>query len=450
MHTLLLRGALRVATMDAEKREIPHGGMFCRGGVIEQVGPQEDLPREADRIIDLRGHVLLPGLINTHHHLYQTLTRAIAQDCSLFPWLRTLYPMWARLTPPALHVGALVGLAELVLGGCTTVSDHLYLFPNGVRLEDEIEAAQEIGVRFYAARGAMSVGESQGGLPPDCLVESEAEILRGFQEAVERHHDPHPHSKLRIALAPCSPFSVSRNLMRETASLARSFGVRLHTHLAENVEDLAYSRERFGLSPGEYAAECGWVGRDVWHAHGVHLNPHELRLFAESGTGIAHCPSSNLRLGSGIAPIVQMLTAGVPVGLGVDGSASNDGAQLLSEARLAMLLQRASGNAGAMTARQALWLSTRGGAEVLGWPELGCLAPGHAADWAAFPVQGELDFAGSLQDPLAALVFCHPPKAAWVGVGTRILVEHGRLVSVDLPPILERHAAFSRTLVEGI
>ena len=285
---------------------------------------------------------VLPGLVNTHHHFFQTLTRALpaAQDAELFGWLRALYPVWARLTPEMLNVSAQVAMAELMLSGCTTASDHLYLYPNGGRLDDTIEAARTLGLRFHACRGAMSVGESAGGLPPDALVEREDAILRDTRRVIETYHDAGRHAMLRVAAAPCSPFSVSRDLMRETAALARAYGVGLHTHLAESDNDVAYSLEHFGCTPAQYADDTGWTGAHVWHAHCVKLDAHGIDLFARTGTGVAHCPSSNMRLASGIAPVRRMLDAGVPVGLGVDGSASNDSSHLLAEARQALLLQR--------------------------------------------------------------------------------------------------------------
>ncbi|HEX5690531.1 MAG TPA: 8-oxoguanine deaminase, partial [Roseiflexaceae bacterium] len=368
MATLLLRHAERVATMDDTRREIADGAVLIEDNVIRAVGTSAELPDTADRVIDCRGMILLPGLINTHHHLYQSLTRAVpaAQDAELFAWLQTLYPIWARMRGQDIYVSAKLGLAELLLSGCTTSSDHLYIYPNDCTIDDEIRAAQDLGIRFHAARGSMSVGQSQGGLPPDRVVEQEDAILRDTRRAIETYHDAAPYAMLRVVVAPCSPFSVSRDLMRESAALARSYGVSLHTHLAENANDVAYSLERFGQSPGEYAESVGWTGPDVWHAHCVKLETEEIGLFGRTGTGICHCPSSNMRLASGIAPVVEMLRAGVPVGLGVDGSASNDSGHLLAEARMAMLLQRVGGDPAALSAREALELATRGSARVLG------------------------------------------------------------------------------------
>jgi cytosine/adenosine deaminase-related metal-dependent hydrolase len=448
--TLLVRNADVLVTMDEARREIPGGGLFAEGNRITAVGRTRELPESADRILDLAGHVVVPGLVNTHHHMYQSLTRALpgAQDSGLFEWLEALYPVWGRMTPEMLRISTQTAMAELILSGCTTSSDHLYLFPNGCRLEDSIQSAAEIGMRFHATRGSMSVGRSRGGLPPDSLVEDEAAILKDTQRVIEAHHDPARLAMLRIAVAPCSPFSVSKDLMRESASLARSLGVSLHTHLAENDHDVAYSLERFGRTPAEYAEELGWVGSDVWHAHCVKLDDAGIDLFARTGTGVAHCPCSNMRLGSGTAPIRRMVAKRVPVGLGVDGSASNDGGSLLGEARQAMLLQRVGLGPSAMTGRQALELATLGGARVLGRDDIGALAPGMAADFAAFDLRG-VNMAGAGHDPVAALVFCAPEQSSWVAINGRIVVDQGRLATIDLPSVLERHNRLARKLVEG-
>lgn len=450
MPTLLVRNAGLLVTMDGQRREIRGGGLFARDGQVLAVGTAADLPGTADEVLDLPGHIVVPGLVNTHHHMFQSLTRAVpgAQDAGLFGWLQCLYPIWARLTPEMLRVSSLTAMAELILSGCTTSSDHLYLFPNGCRLEDCLEAAETIGLRFHASRGSMSVGRSQGGLPPDGLVEREPDILRDTQRLIGAFHDPGRFAMRRIVVAPCSPFSVSADLMRESAALARSCGVSLHTHLAENADDVAYSRERFGQTPAEYAEALGWLGPDVWHAHCVRLDEPGLARFGATGTGVAHCPSSNMRLGSGIAPVGRMAAHGVPVGLGVDGSASNDGAHLLGEARQALLLQRVGFGPAAMTARQALELATLGGARVLGRDDIGCLAPGMAADFAAFDL-GQVGFAGAGHDPLAALVFCAPATAAWSAINGRVVVREGRLATLDLPVVIERHNRLARELVRG-
>jgi cytosine/adenosine deaminase-related metal-dependent hydrolase len=371
-----------------------------------------------------------------------------AQDAELFGWLERLYPVWARLTPEMIRVSSLVAMAELMLSGCTTSSDHLYLFPNGCRLDDTLEAAERIGLRFHATRGSMSVGRSQGGLPPDGLVEREADILRDTERVIAAYHDAGRFAMQRIGVAPCSPFSVSRDLMRESAALARSHGVSLHTHLAENDNDVAYSREKFGMTPAEYAEELGWLGRDVWHAHCVRLDDAGIGRFARTGTGVAHCPCSNMRLGSGIAPVCRMHARGVPVGLGVDGSASNDGAHLLAEARQAMLLQRVGHGPGAMTARTALEIATLGGALVLNRDDIGALAPDMAADFVAFDLE-QVAFAGARHDPVAALVFCAPAPVACSVINGRIVVRDGAIATIDLPVIVERHNQLAHVLVSG-
>ncbi|EHP37553.1 hydroxydechloroatrazine ethylaminohydrolase, partial [Cupriavidus basilensis OR16] len=339
--TLILINADILVTMDAQRREIPGGALVAQGPAIEWVGATAELPPQyrqlieegSAEVLDMRGKVVIPGLVNTHHHMYQSLTRAVpaAQDAELFTWLTNLYMLWSHLTPEMIDVSTCTAMAELMLSGCTTTSDHLYLYPNGSRLDDSIEAAAVMGMRFHAARGSMSVGRSKGGLPPDSVVEEESAILKDSQRLIERYHDASRHAMLRVVVAPCSPFSVSRDLMRESALLARNYGVSMHTHLAENDNDIAYSHEKFGLTPAQYAEELGWVGPDVWHAHCVKLDDEGIALFARTGTGVAHCPCSNMRLASGIAPVRTMRDAGVPVGLGVDGSASNDGAHMLGE-----------------------------------------------------------------------------------------------------------------------
>lgn len=451
MTTLLLKNADVLVTMDAERREIPGGGVFIRDGVIEAVGVSAELPASADQVISLAGCVALPGLINTHHHMFQSLTRAIpgAQDAELFAWLRRLYPIWSGLSPEMIRVSTLTAMAELILSGCTTSSDHLYLYPNGARLDDSIDAATTLGMRFHAARGSMSVGESAGGLPPDALVEDETAILTDTRRLIEAWHDPARHAMTRIVVAPCSPFSVSRDLMRESADLARSYGVSLHTHLAENDNDVAYSREQFGMTPAEYAQSLGWVGRDVWHAHCVKLDAPGIGLFARTGTGVAHCPCSNMRLASGIAPIPALRDAGVAVGIGVDGSASNDGAQLLGEARQAMLLARVGFGPAAMSARQALELATLGGARVLGRDDIGALAPGMSADVVAFALDGLALAGAAVHDPVAALLFCAPQNVCHSVINGRPVVSDGQLLPIELPLLVEQHNALARQLVNG-
>jgi cytosine/adenosine deaminase-related metal-dependent hydrolase len=449
MATLLLKNAEVVVTMDATRREIRDGALFVRDNVVESVGTTAELPATADRVIDARGMIILPGLVNTHHHLYQTLTRAIpaAQDADLFHWLKTFYPIWAELTPEAVHTSALIGLAELALSGCTTAADHLYLFPNGSKLDDEIHAAREIGIRFHPTRGSMSLGESQGGLPPDRVCDTADAILRDSRRVIETFHDSAPYSMCRVSLAPCSPFSVTPDLMRESARLARAYKVHLHTHLAETRDEEDFCLQKFGKRPVDYAEHLEWLGDDVWFAHCVWVNDAEIARYAKTGTGVAHCPSSNMRLASGIAPIAKMLRAGVKVGLGVDGSASNDSSHMLAESRQAMLLQRVGGDPKALTARQALELGTLGGARVLGREDIGALEKGKAADFIAVKLD-RVEYAGALHDPVAALVFCAPPRVDFAVINGRVVVQEGELPTVDLPQVIERHNRLAREMVE--
>ncbi|NHB78281.1 8-oxoguanine deaminase [Rhodobacter calidifons] len=444
MADLLIRTADVVVTMDRLRSELPGADVRIRGGVIVEVGP--GLSAAGAEVIEARGCVVTPGLVNTHHHLYQTLTRAVpgGQDALLFGWLKTLYPIWARFGPEEMFVSAQVGLAELALSGCTLTSDHLYLYPNGARLDDTIAAAAAVGLRFHPTRGAMSIGESAGGLPPDSLVEPESAILDDMIRVVDRFHDPQPGAMVRVGLAPCSPFSVSRELMREAALLARDKGVMLHTHLAENDEDIAYSLAHFGCRPGQYAEELGWTGPDVWHAHCVKLDGSEIELFGRSLTGVAHCPCSNCRLGSGIAPVRAMRDAGVKVGLGVDGSASNDAGNLVAEARMAMLLQRVARGADAMGAREALETATLGGALVLGRDDLGSVEAGKRADLAIWDRTG-IEGAGAW-DPVAGLLLCGPTRVRHLIVEGRQVVRDGQLVTLDMAAVLERQRALARRL----
>lgn len=448
MPTLLVKNADMLITMDATRREIRDGALLVRDNVVDQVGATDQLPKTADRVIDARGLIILPGLVNTHHHLYQTLTRAIpaAQDADLFHWLKTLYPIWAELTPDAVYTSALVGLAELIQSGCTTAADHLYLFPNGSKLDDEIRAAREIGIRFHSNRGSMSLGESKGGLPPDRVCDDEASILRDSRRVIEQFHDPKPFAMCRVSLAPCSPFSVTPDLMRESARLARSYKVNLHTHLAETRDEEEFCLSKFGKKPVDYAEHLEWLGSDVWFAHSVWVNDEEIGRYGKTGTGVAHCPSSNMRLASGIAPIVKMLKANVKVGLGVDGSASNDSSHMLAEARQAMLLQRVGGDPGALTARQVLELGALGGASVLGRDDIGSLEKGRAADFIGINLN-RLEYAGALHDPVAALVFCAPPHVDLSVINGRVVVQDGNLLTLELPPVIERHNRMAREMV---
>ncbi len=462
MSTLLVKHAAVLVTMDDHRREIPDGGLFVRDGFIEMVDETRALPEQADEILDLTDHIVLPGLINTHHHFYQTLTRTVpaAQNANLFNWLKTLYPIWARITPEDIRISTQTALAELALSGCTTASDHLYLFPNGSRLDDEIQAGKEVGVRLHASRGSMSLGESKGGLPPDSVVEDEDAILKDSQHLIEAYHDPNPGAMVQIVLAPCSPFSVTPELMRQSAVLAREYGVRLHTHLAETKDEEVFCIQKFGYRPVAYMDFLDWIGPDVWFAHSVHVNQDEIQLYAETGCGVAHCPVSNMRLASGIAPILAMLQAGVKVGLGVDGSASNDGSHLLEEARQAMLVSRVlAGLQGAslsspdssplMTARQALEIATRGSASVLGRNDIGSLEKGKCADFFAINLN-RLDYAGAWHDPVAAVLFCAPVRVDYNFVAGKKVVDHGQLASIDLAVLVEKHNRAARRLLTEV
>ncbi|MEW6084857.1 MAG: 8-oxoguanine deaminase [Chloroflexota bacterium] len=472
MPTLLIKNAY-LLTMDDRQTELSDGGLFVRDGFIEQVGQIGNLPHEADEVLDLKGHVVLPGLVNTHHHFYQTLTRAVpaAQDANLFNWLKTLYPIWARLNPEDIFISTSTALAELALSGCTTASDHLYLYPNGSKLDDEIAAAAEVGLRLHASRGSMSLGESKGGLPPDSVVDSEENILKDSQRLIQKYHDSKPGSMVQIVLAPCSPFSVTGDLMKQSAKLAREYGVHLHTHLAETEDEEQFCLQKFGHRPVRYMQEVDWVGGDVWFAHAVWVNDEEIKVFAKHNCGVAHCPTSNMRLASGIAPIKEYRKAGVNVGLGVDGSASNDGSHLLAEVRNAMLLSRVkegitgfsaspspspSGRGGRgegdvpearklMTAREALHLGTRGGAAVLGRKDIGSLEVGKCADFFAVNLN-KLGFAG-MHDPVSAIVFGQPVNADYTVVGGRFIVKEGQLVTVDERKLVEKHNKAAKRLL---
>lgn len=444
MRDILIKNADVVVTMNEARAEVAQGDVLIRAGQITAVG--QGLEAAGAEVVQAAGCVVTPGFVNTHHHLYQSMTRAVpgGQDALLFGWLRTLYPIWGRMGPEEIRISALTGLAELALSGCTLTSDHLYLFPNGARLDDTIDAAREIGLRFHPTRGAMSIGESLGGLPPDGLVDREEAILSDMIRVVDAHHDPREGAMVRVGLAPCSPFSVSRDLMREAALLARDKGVMLHTHLAENDEDIAYSLSRFGCRPGQYAEDLGWTGADVWHAHCVKLDGSEIDLFSRSQTGVAHCPCSNCRLGSGIAPIRKMRNAGVKVGLGVDGSASNDAGNLVAEARMAMLLQRVANGADAMSTREALEIATLGGARVLGRSDCGSIAPGKRADIAIWDMRG-IEAAGAW-DPVAALMLCGPTRVKDLFVEGRQVVSDGQVTTIDLPKVIERQNRLARQL----
>lgn len=451
MPTLLLKDAALVVSMDDQGRQWPGGGIYAVDNEIRQVGPTRELPATADVVIDASNMLVMPGIVNTHHHFYQTLTRNVpaAQNANLFNWLVTLYPVWARLTPEAIYISSKVAIAELMLSGCTTSSDHTYIWPNGARLDDQVMAAREMGFRFHAARGSMSVGQSQGGLPPDSVVEDEEAILRDSRRVVEEYHDHSRFSMLRVVLAPCSPFSVSSRLMRDSLEMARAYGLHSHTHLAETRDEEDYCLRMFGSTPVQYAEDLGWVGPDVWHAHVVHPHPEEVGRLGGTRTGVAHCPTSNMRLASGVAPVTALLRAGARVGLGVDGSASNDGSHMLAEARQAMLMRRLAEGPAAMTAVDALRLATRGGAEVLGRDDIGYLAPGMAADFIGYRLDALGLAGGAVHDPLASIVFCQPTNVDLSVINGRVRVRDGQLVDVDLPVLVEKQNILARGLVRG-
>jgi cytosine/adenosine deaminase-related metal-dependent hydrolase len=428
--TTLLYGA-HVLTIDDADTEHENGWVLIRDGAIDSVGGDD--PPGADERIDLGGALVTPGLVNTHHHLYQTLTRAHAQQADLFTWLKTLYPIWARLDGEAEHAAARTGLAELALSGCTTAFDHHYVFPQGQPgvIDALLQAASEVGIHLVVGRGSMDLGESKGGLPPDSLVEETETILEETERLAQRGVD--------VAVSPCSPFSVTKELMRDSAELARRHGLTLHTHLAETAEEDAYCRELYGCSPVEYLEELGWLAEDVWCAHCVHLSAAEVQQFADTGTGVAHCPTSNLRLGAGIAPVREMLEAGVRVGLGVDGSASNERGDLFLEVKQALLVARGRHGATAMTAREAFRLATRGGGSVLRRDDIGSIEPGKRADVAVWRLDG-LELAGAA-DPVAGLVLAAPHRVDRLFVGGDEIVRDGRLVRVDEDTIAREHRA---------
>jgi cytosine/adenosine deaminase-related metal-dependent hydrolase len=433
MTRLLIEGCESVATMDDADTEIPGGSIMVEDGVITWVGRGNPPGRtEGVDVIDGRGAVATPGLINTHHHLYQALTRVRAQDQGLFGWLQELYPVWAGIDAEWERAAAAVGLAELAVSGCSTSTDHHYVFPAGADglIEAEIEAAQEIGLRFHPCRGSMDLGQSAGGLPSDSVVQDPDTILDHTQSLVHEYHDPSPGSMLRVAVAPCSPFTVSERLMKDSAQLARDLGVRLHTHIAETVDEEQFCQERFGLRPLELLDEWGWLGPEVWLAHCVHLSDKDVRRIGETRTGVAWCPTSNLRLGSGIARARALLDESATVGLGVDGSASNDSGHMLAEVRQAMLVSRAGGDAGAMSAREALRVATRGSAACLGRDDVGSLEPGKRGDVALFSVEG-LSWAGTEADPVAAVVHAWPARVRDLFVEGRSVVRGGRLANAD-------------------
>jgi cytosine/adenosine deaminase-related metal-dependent hydrolase len=440
--TTLFTNAYVVAG-DEAGTEHDGGWLLVEGGFVAGVGGGER--PTADETVDLGGALVTPGLVNTHHHLYQTLTRARAQEADLFTWLRTLYPVWAGIDAEAEYAAARTGLAELALAGCTTAFDHHYLFPPGVEglLEAEVQAAGELGLRLVAARGSMDLGESRGGLPPDHVVETTDNALAETEEAL-RFHESGPGARVQVVVAPCSPFSVTKELMRESAELARRLGLRLHTHLAETVEEDAYCEELYGCRPVEYLEQLGWLAEETWCAHCVHLSADDVASFARTDVGVAHCPTSNLRLGAGVAPVRELVDAGVRVGLGVDGSASNERSDLLFEVKQALLVARGRGGPGAMTARDALRLATRGGASVLGRDDIGSLERGKCADFAVWRTDG-LEFGGA-DDPVAALVLSGPHRVDRLYVGGSGVVRDGRLVHGDEDEIAREHRVQARRL----
>jgi 8-oxoguanine deaminase len=453
MTTLLVKNIHTLVTMDTAQREIRNGALLIHDNVVMQVGSTIELPPTADEVLDLENrHVVLPGFVNTHHHFFQTLTRAVpgAQNHNLFNWLKTLFPIWGNLTAEGLYVSSQMAAADLILSGCTTASDHHYIFPNDCTLDDQIQAIQAIGLRFHASRGSLSKSISQGGLAPDHLVENDAHVLQDSQRLIEQYHDNSRHSMLRITLAPTSPFNASQDMMRESAALARAYpGVRLHTHLAEDQSDIDYSMANFGMTPVEYAESVGWLGADVWHAHCVKLDDVAIAKFGKTGTGVAHCPCSNMRLGSGIAPIRRMLNQGVPVGLGADGAASNDATSLLQEARTAMLLARVGAcDATVMTAREALALATTGGAKVLGRDDIGSLAPGMSADFIAFNIDRP-QFAGAHHDAVAAILFCQIDRVDYSFINGKKVVDRGQLTTLDLAALVAKTNQLAQQMVDG-
>jgi 8-oxoguanine deaminase len=471
MPTLLVKNAEVLVTMDSQRRELKGAGLYAENGFIKQVGPTGELPATADTVLDLSGQILLPGFVNTHHHLNQTLLRNLpaTQNNNLFAWLQAQYRIWASTTEEASRASTLIGLAELALSGCTTVFDHTYVFKSGNNVDCQIQAAKELGVRFHASRGSMSLGQSQGGLPPDDCVEDEKFILEDSERVIKAYHDPSVGSMTQIALAPCSPFSVTISLLRDSAAMARQYKVRLHTHLCETRDEERYTLENFQLRPVDWMETHGWLGEDVWFAHAIHVDDDEIKKFAETGCGVAHCPCSNMRLASGIAPIKKYMAAGVKVGIGVDGSASNDASNYLLDARQAMLLARLqmgllpaegprkyfllSQNHPVranewMTAREVLELATLGGARVLGRSDIGSLEPGKCADFFSLDLH-TIGYAGALHDPVAAILFCAPQSAKHTVINGKVIVRDGEIITMDMKPVIETQNRCAAQMANG-
>jgi len=447
--SILIKNATAIATVDEKRRVIKNGCVYIEGNEIVRVG--KELKEKAELKIDGRGMVVLPGLVNTHHHLYQTLFRNVprVQDAKLFDWLLDLYEAWREIDTEAVYVSALTGISELLLTGCTTASDLFYVFPKGKKglLEAEIEAAEQLGIRFHPCRGSMSRGKSQGGLPPDDVVQSEDEIIRDSRRITKEYHDDSKYSMRRIVLAPCSPFSVTSELLAKTAELAREHSVMMHTHLAETLDEEEFCLKMHKMRPLEYMESLGWLGNDVWYAHAVYMNEKEIKKLAETGTGVAHCPTSNMRLGSGIAPISDMVRSGVKVGIAVDGSASNDSSNMLMEMRMAMMLQRVKNGVNSLSATEALELGTICGAAVLGRDDIGSIEVGKAADLILIDTR-ELSFAGAMHDPVAATVFCAPSKVHTSIVDGKVLVSEGKLTHIDEDEVIEYQNKVAEKLIK--
>ena len=438
-----------ILTMDQNCRRL-HGGIYVRDQKIEQIGPMDELPETADTEIDAQNLIVLPGLVNTHHHFFQSLFRAVpaGQNHGLFKWLGALFPYFGALTSEAIYISSLTAMAELILSGCTTSSDHPYIFPQKDSIDRQVQAAKEIGIRFHLSRGAMSQGQSSGGIVPDHLVQSEIEILEDCRRLIETYHDPNPFSMLRVDLAPCTPFAVTKKLMRATADLARSYPeVRLHTHVAETMDEEAYCLREFNQRPAEYMLEQGWVGPDVWWAHSIYLNRDEIDVLANTGTGVTYCPSSNMRLGSGICAVGDMLSAGVRVGIGVDGSASNDSGHMFNEARMAVLLQRVKYGAEAFSIDRGLELATLGGAAVLGRREIGSLEPGKSADFIGVNINDLSLAGGAVHDPLAAMLLCQISGVDMSVINGKVIVLAGKLLPIDLEALVVSHNELAADLI---